>query len=360
MSKKKGSQPLTLIVVPHDERPPISFRFPTWLVPLLSLLTVTTVAGFAVVGAHSLRLAQEVAALRQDRQLQQAREREMRSTILVQQDEVRGLSSLVSGFETELASVNNLSAEVREIIGLPAPESTPEPLVTTYSEAAYRSMAADARLSTAGYEGRGGGLTAEISDKGMDAAVEQSQQIIEMQNAVPSMLRELAELRDEVLVRMAKIEPEKRTNLDDLEFQLRLLAAAPHRWPTDIRRISSKFGYRSLLGKLEFHNGIDIPMWFGTQVLATADGVVISAGWDGGLGWAVEVQHEMGFTTTYGHTSKLLVKKGDEVKAGEAIALSGNSGRSTGPHLHYEMRLNNIPVDPLKYLDADRPYVIEK
>lgn len=360
MPKKKGSQPLTLIVVPHDERPPISFRFPTWLVPLLSLLTVLTVVSFAVVGAHSLRLTQEVAALRQDRQLQQAREREMRSTILVQQDEVRGLSSLVSGFETELANVNNLSAEVREIIGLPAPKSTPEPLVTTYSEVAYRSMAADARLSSAGYEGRGGGLSAEVSDRGMDAALEQSQQIIDMQNAVPSMLRELAELRDEVLVRMAKIEPEKRTNLDDLEFQLRLLAAAPHRWPTGIRRISSKFGYRSLLGKLEFHNGIDIPMWFGTQVLATADGVVISAGWDGGLGWAVAVQHEMGFTTTYGHTSKLLVKKGDEVKAGEAVALSGNSGRSTGPHLHYEMRLNNIPVDPLKYLDADRPYVIEK
>ena len=60
MPKKKGSQPLTLIVVPHDGRPPISFRFPTWLVPLLSLLTVMTVVSFAVVGAHSLRLTQEV------------------------------------------------------------------------------------------------------------------------------------------------------------------------------------------------------------------------------------------------------------------------------------------------------------
>ena len=360
MPKKQGSQPLTLIVVPHDERPPISFRFPTWLVPLTSLLVVVTLAGFAVVGAHSLRLAQEVVALQQDRQLQQAREREMRSTILVQQDEVRGLTSLVADFQTELANVNNLSAEVREIIGLPAPQSTPRPFVTSYSEVAYQSMVADQRLSSAGYEGRGGGLSDGISDKGMTVALDQSQQIIEMQNAVPSTLRELADLRDEVLVRMAKIEPEKRTTLDELEYQLKLLAAAPHLWPTPFRRISSKFGYRSLLGTLEFHNGIDLPMWFGTKVQATADGVVISAGWNGGLGWAVVVQHEMGFTTTYGHTSKLLVKKGDEVKAGDTLALSGNSGRSTGPHLHYEMRLNDVPVDPLKYLDTDRPYVIEK
>lgn len=360
MPKKKGSQPLTLIVVPHDERPPVSFRFPTWIVPLLTVLSVLVVAAFAAMAEHSLRLAQEVAALRQDRELQQSRERQMRSTILVQQDEVRGLTSLVADFQTELASVNSLSAEVRQIIGLPAPAATPSYQVTTYSETAYRSMAADERLSSATYEGRGGGLTEGISDKGMEVALDQSQQVIEMQNSLPSMLGELASLRDEVLLRVAKIEPEKRTNPDDLEFQLRLLAAAPHRWPNDIRRISSKFGYRALLGKFEFHNGIDIPMWFGSKVYATGAGVVISAGWDGGLGWAVEIQHEMGFTTTYGHTSKLLVKKGDEVKAGDPIALSGNSGRSTGPHLHYEMRLNNVPVDPLKYLDTDRPYVLEK
>ena len=68
----------------------------------------------------------------------------------------------------------------------------------------------------------------------------------------------------------------------------------------------------------------------------------------------------MGFTTIYSHNSQLLVNKGDEVKAGDVIALSGSSGRSTGPHLHYEIRLNDTPVDPLKYLDTDVPYVVEK
>jgi murein DD-endopeptidase MepM/ murein hydrolase activator NlpD len=156
---------------------------------------------------------------------------------------------------------------------------------------------------------------------------------------------------------MERIEPEKRSNFADLEEQLRLLAAAPALWPTETHRISSRFGYRTLLGKLEFHKGIDIPVWYGTQVRATKDGLVVNAGWQPGYGWTIELQHEMGFATTYGHNSQLLVSEGDEVAAGQVIAISGNSGRSTGPHLHYEMRLNDTPVDPLKYLEADTPSV---
>ncbi len=181
-----------------------------------------------------------------------------------------------------------------------------------------------------------------------------------MQLVLPSTFRELLYLREQVLQRVEKIEPEKRSDPAELEKQLRLLATAPHSWPTQVRRISSKFGYRTIYGKLEFHNGIDIPVWYGSKILATKDGVVTKAGWEAGYGWTVEIAHEMGFTTIYGHNSKLLVQKGDEVKAGDVIALSGSSGRSTGPHVHYEIRLNGVPVDPLRYLDIDVPYVIEK
>ena len=176
-----------------------------------------------------------------------------------------------------------------------------------------------------------------------------------MQVTLPSTLRELLGLREEVLERMERIEPEKRATFEDLELQLRLLAAAPHAWPTDVHRLSSKFGYRMLWGQLEFHKGIDIPVWYGTEVHATADGVVTKAGWQSGYGWSVELEHEMGFTTIYGHNSRLLVERGDVVAEGDMIALSGNSGRSTGPHVHYEMRLNDVPVDPAKYLDLDTP-----
>jgi murein DD-endopeptidase MepM/ murein hydrolase activator NlpD len=358
--KKKGRQPLTLIVVPHSERAPISFRLPAWLFPLVCVLSLAMLTGMGFFAINSWRLTQEIRELRQDRQLQLAREREMRSTILVQQEEVQGLSRLVQDFQSELVGVGSLSAEVRDLIGLPAPQTTPVAAPAAYSESAYQSSASEQRFAAIDSEAKGGHIPSGLSDSSMLMAVEQSQDVIGMQETLPDTLRELVELRREVLARMEKIEPDKRTNAADLEQQLRLLAAAPHLWPTEYRRISSKFGYRTLYGQLEFHNGVDIPMWYGSKVLATKDGVVTSAGWQAGYGWAIEIEHEMGFKTTYGHNSKLLVQKGDEVRAGDVIALSGSSGRSTGPHLHYEMRLGDVPVDPLKYLDTDVPYTIEK
>jgi len=358
--RKKGRQPLTLIVVPHSERAPISFRLPNWIFPLVCVLSLAVLAGTGFFALNSYRLSQEIRGLRQDRQLQLAREREMRSTILVQQEEVQGLSRLVQSFRSELMGVSSLSAEVRDLIGLPAPQNTPVAEPAAYSASTYSSSASEARFAAVDSDARGGRIPSGLSDGSMLMAVEKSQDVIGMQETLPDTLRELVDLRHEVLARMERIEPDKRTNPADLEKQLRLLAAAPHLWPTETRRISSKFGYRTLYGRLEFHNGIDIPLWYGSKVLATRDGVVTSAGWQPGYGWVIDMEHELGFTTTYGHNSKLLVRKGDEVRAGDVIALSGSSGRSTGPHVHYEMRLNDVPVDPLKYLDTDKPYTIEK
>jgi len=77
---------------------------------------------------------------------------------------------------------------------------------------------------------------------------------------------------------------------------------------------------------------------------------VSQAGWNGGLGLTVKIKHEAGYSTLYAHNSRLLVKVGDKVKARDVIALSGSSGNSTGPHLHYEIRLHGTPVDPLRYI----------
>lgn len=360
MPRKKGRQPLTLIVVPHSERAPVSFSVPTWLLPLMCLLSLALLLSIGVLAVYSYCLGREICELRQDRGLQLAREREMRNTILVQQEEVRALSQQVEEFQVELAGVSALSNEIRELIGLPTPTTIPIVTPAAYLDSPYKNPAYEEHLASLDSTGKGGLLTRELSDRSMALAMEKSQDVIGMQFALPSAFRELLYLREQVLQRMERIEPEKRSDPVELERQLRLLAAAPHLWPTTVRRISSKFGYRTLYGKLEFHNGIDIPMWYGSQVLATKDGVVTKAGWQPGYGWTVEIEHEMGFTTIYGHNSKLLVQKGDEVKAGDVIALSGSSGRSTGPHLHYEIRLNNVPVDPLKYFDTDIPYVITK
>lgn len=116
--------------------------------------------------------------------------------------------------------------------------------------------------------------------------------------------------------------------------------------------ISSPFGYRrNPFGRWtsEFHNGIDIACDYGTPVLATADGTVTFAGWDGYWGRRVQVSHGFGVVTFYAHNSKITVNVGDKVQKGEVVAYSGNSGRSTGSHLHYTAYVDGELVDPLVF-----------
>ena len=124
--------------------------------------------------------------------------------------------------------------------------------------------------------------------------------------------------------------------------------------PAPGKQITSLFGNRvdPFFGKLALHSGIDFRQKTGTKVRATGDGVVISAGPVGGYGNMVEIDHGNGITTRYGHLSRILVKTGDKIGEGETIALSGSTGRSTGPHLHYEVRRNGQAVDPLRFLNA--------
>jgi len=358
--QKKGKQPLTLIVVPHSERAPISFRFPAWLVPLVSTLSLALLAclGYFVVRSHHLN--QELVKLQQEGHVQTARESEMRDTILAQQDEVQDLSQQVGDFQSEWAGVRALSADIQSLIGLPTPTSTPIASPEANSDTFYGSSAQVGRFAAFDTDAKGGQIRTASAGRDALMAVERSQDLVRMQVTLPRTLNALMDLRDEILVRLDRIEPEQRTNPVELEEQLRLLAAAPHLWPTESHRISSMFGYRTLWGKLEFHKGIDIPVWYGTKVFATKDGTVKQAAYRGGFGWSVELQHEMGFATIYGHNSQLLVSDGDKVKAGDVIALSGNSGRSTGPHLHYEIQLNGASVDPLKYLGLDEPNAVEE
>jgi len=116
--------------------------------------------------------------------------------------------------------------------------------------------------------------------------------------------------------------------------------------------LTSEFGYRRdpFTGLRQFHEGIDIANRIGTNVVATADGVVSGIREEFGLGLTVMLNHGYGFVTRYGHLSKVHVKVGERVKRGQVIAQLGNSGRSTGPHVHYEVRLNGLPANPLHYI----------
>ncbi len=118
-------------------------------------------------------------------------------------------------------------------------------------------------------------------------------------------------------------------------------------------RLSSGFGARSAptKGASTNHKGVDWATPIGTTVVASNAGTVVHAGWASGYGYAVYINHADGRQTRYGHLSKVLVKVGQTVSQGERIALSGNTGRSTGPHVHFEIRINGSAVNPLKYLN---------
>lgn len=142
--------------------------------------------------------------------------------------------------------------------------------------------------------------------------------------------------------------------LDQLERVKTFARKLPFANPAPGRQITSLFGNRidPFFGKLAMHPGIDFREAPGTEVHTTGDGTVIYAGPANGYGNLVEIDHGNGISTRYGHLSKILVKKGEKVKEGDLIALSGSTGRSTGPHLHYEVRRNNQAVDPLRFLNA--------
>ncbi len=159
---------------------------------------------------------------------------------------------------------------------------------------------------------------------------------------------------DAFIASMERTEP----NLTDLVVRLEdiraLKAALPNVWPAR-GDLTSGYGWRrNPVGHrgYRFHNGLDVANRRGTPLFAVSAGTVVRASWNSGYGRQVEIDHGYGITTSYAHCHRLLVKKGDVVKPGQRIATMGSTGRSTGPHLHFEVRLDGNAVDPMDYLPA--------
>lgn len=151
----------------------------------------------------------------------------------------------------------------------------------------------------------------------------------------------------------AALSLELGTNLGATTRDLYRLTAAPTLWPV-MGRITASFGERQdpFSGEGEFHTGVDISAPMGFPIRATGDGVVRSAQHESGYGNEVTIDHGFGFETLYGHMSNYIVTVGQHVGKGQVIGYVGVTGRSTGPHVHYEVRINNTPVNPHKYLEA--------
>ena len=147
----------------------------------------------------------------------------------------------------------------------------------------------------------------------------------------------------------------------EIEKQLRAIQATsnqaniPSMW-AHMGKINNEFGFRRnpFGGRTyEFHAGMDIDGERGDQVIAPAGGVVTDAGWKGGYGNMIEVDHGNGLKTRYGHLSKIEVQIGDSITRGQLMAFVGSTGRSTGPHLHYELRFNDRPINPRRFLPPE-------
>jgi murein DD-endopeptidase MepM/ murein hydrolase activator NlpD len=165
------------------------------------------------------------------------------------------------------------------------------------------------------------------------------------------LMREMHSQLDLLQTASEKQQEKMGSLLGKLEGQKSLLACTPAIRPVK-GWLTSRFGYRTspFTGRREFHKGLDIANRKGTPIAVTADGIVKSVGSKRYLGKYVTIDHGHGMVTHYAHLDKALVKRGAKVKRGDIIAEMGNTGRSTGPHLHYAVYLNGVPVNPSTYI----------
>jgi murein DD-endopeptidase MepM/ murein hydrolase activator NlpD len=143
-------------------------------------------------------------------------------------------------------------------------------------------------------------------------------------------------------------------SLERMSVLERALEGVPRLIPTGDQRITSPFGYRRdpFSRRPSMHPGIDFKGAYGSPVFAAADGQVTFAGWRGGYGRTVEITHATGIVTRYAHLARIGVKSGQAIDAGATLGGLGSSGRSTGPHLHFEVRINGRAVNPRPFLET--------
>lgn len=215
---------------------------------------------------------------------------------------------------------------------------TPPTEVPVEEDVATGAPSADADLHTRLEYQRSKTLVSDFSDEFESSSL--TEQIRVVQDAAVK-LKELAEVEEQGFADLQ----------EQLQDRVIRLLSTPSLLPAQ-GYVSSEFGYRfnPFSGVRTFHAGLDIANGIGTPIYAPADGRVRKVGLAGGFGTVVSIDHGFGLITKYGHTSKVFVHDGDRVKRGQKIAEMGNSGRSTGPHVHYQVEMNGRPVQPRNFI----------
>lgn len=303
--------------VPECESAVRTFRIPFWFpkFTILSIAALITVSLACVAALFSLKQQQEISQQEIQRLL---------SVNSTQKTEIEKLMKSSSDLQKQLAENSKMLEEVKRAVGIKTASETPS------------STEESSDISFSGSDS----LTAELLKS--HVKIDLSDDIHELEFSFLSLNKEIEAQRQEI-----------EASVDPIKARVTYLLAKPSIYPV-AAAITCGFGYRKnpfTSRGSEFHSGIDFGASYGATVAATGDGVVMFSGWHAGYGRTVIISHGYGLTTLYGHNSKLLVKQGDKVKKGTPVSKVGNTGRSTGTHLHYEVRLNGKSVNPAKYLE---------
>jgi hypothetical protein len=247
------------------------------------------------------------------------------------QTEVVGLSEQAKTINTRIVDITKLETQLKEMVGIETD--------TTKSKVNVSSTTNTNGEDQLSMDGGTGGEELPVTKEEIGLLVDQTRDSFQSLGVMLEMLKPELELTKEAVVKKQK-----------------LLNITPTIWPTDSRKVTSLFGIRKdpFTSRATFHAGLDISGDTGEPIYAAADGIVISADRNSSHGNNVWISHSNGIRTHYSHMSKLLTKAGAKVHKGDIIGELGSTGRSTGPHLHYEVSINGTNVDPRPYLKATR------
>ncbi len=293
----------TIMVIPHNEETVLNLRIPLYLFQALSIMLVAgLVAGFVWINSvfDDQERAAEIARLRSQNRI-------LNEDIDRMTHETEALLEYVKEMET-------LTMEVRALVDLPVRETPPADGVAVF---------------LAGLD-----LPRMLASRGGNPVVDRnSSNISHLQGFLPALNEDLSQLKEDV---------------QDYKLEQ---AATPSIWPAR-GRVTSGFGPRAspFSGRREFHYGIDIAAPRGTPLYAAADGRIAVATYRRGMGNTITIEHGYGYRTLYAHLSGFAVREGQAVVKGELIGYMGSTGFSTGPHLHYEVHVNGVAVDPRGFL----------
>lgn len=344
----KSDRYISLMVTTRTSSSGRSFRIPKVIFPILMILLL--IGGFFI-GAVYTNFTNQVNTLKQDVTNVQGQkkliedEKSSVEAVLSEKDIV--ISELLDSIAEKEAQLNILEGQTQEILGkIESLEAIRDSIYEKLNEAPEEIYSSETTASKTPNDI--GNSSSPLSSSSSSSKYIPTMDEFDKQFAeILSLLNSLETVLDENYAAL-------NTLSEMTDVYIPYIESIPSGWPIKDSRITCPYGYRTnpITGKgKEFHYGIDFSAKYKQELYATASGTVTSSGYVSGYGYTIVIDHGYGYSTRYAHCTKLLFKKGDTVSKGDCVALAGRTGRSTAVHLHYEVMIDGVKVDPADYLD---------